>query len=109
MPKFRNRKKAKLNVASYEEVLNKKQREFLMITRTMTFDSLKGVDLPIAATHVWSTGDSLHKLSQKYYGVYDYWWAIAIVNNKPTDAHYTYGDEVVIPGNPSILNNNLES
>ena len=109
MPKFRNRKKAKLSVDSYREIFDKKNRDFLMITRTMTFEQLKDVQLPIAATHVWSTGDSLYKLSQKYYGTIDYWWAIGIVNNKPTDAHYTYGDEVIIPGNPSVLNNALES
>ena len=32
-----------------------------------------------------------------------YWWIIARYNNKPTDAHYTVGDEVLIPGPFSLI------
>ena len=109
MPKYKNRKNAALNVPLYDKILDKKKRKFLTITRTITFDSLKDVNLPVITTHIWITGDTLYKLSYKYYDTYDFWWVIALVNNKPSDAHYTFGDEVLIPANPSVLNNKLES
>ena len=53
--------------------------------------------------HTWSMGDRLFKLSYTYYGTYDLWWVIALWNGKPTDAHYSYGDVVEIPVDPSLI------
>ena len=47
--------------------------------------------------HVWSHGDKLYKLAQRYYGDKDMFWMIALYNKKPTDSHYKYGDIVEIP------------
>ena len=47
--------------------------------------------------HIWSHGDKLYKLAQRYYGDKDMFWMIALYNKKPTDSHYKYGDIVEIP------------
>ena len=47
--------------------------------------------------HLWTTGDSLQKLSYKYYGDPKLWWIIAWYNGAPTDAHYNLGNTVFIP------------
>lgn len=47
--------------------------------------------------HVWSTGDRLWKLAERYYADSTYWWLIAWYNLKPTESHYRFGDTVIIP------------
>jgi hypothetical protein len=47
--------------------------------------------------HMWRTGDSLYKLSHKYYGSVKYWWIIGWFNKKPTDVMYKTGTLVHIP------------
>tara|TARA_Y100001938_G_scaffold149974_1_gene238989 strand:- start:3212 stop:3559 length:348 start_codon:yes stop_codon:yes gene_type:complete len=47
--------------------------------------------------HVWSQGDRLYKLANKYYGDPKYWWVIARFNKKPTEQHYKLGEVVSIP------------
>ena len=104
MPKYK-RKKAILNNDLYFEVFEERGQKFFTIHKTKTFESLQGKRIPIATTHLWRREDKLHKLSEKYYGTYHYWWVISMFNKKPTDAHFTVGDEVFIPSDPlSILN-----
>lgn len=47
--------------------------------------------------HIYKTGDSLSKLSHKYYGDVRYWWVIGWFNKKPIDNLYNVGDTVHIP------------
>jgi|TARA_R110000851_G_scaffold285755_1_gene439506 nucleoid-associated protein YgaU len=47
--------------------------------------------------HIWKTGDRYYKLAERYYGRPQYWWAIALYNNKPTEGHVKLGDTIVIP------------
>jgi hypothetical protein len=47
--------------------------------------------------HVWATGDRYYKLSIKYYNSPDYWWVIALFNQRPTDAQVGLGDLIFIP------------
>ena len=53
-------------------------------------------NLPIEK-YIWKQGDSLEKLSAKYYGDIQYWWVIAHYNQKPTEQHFTVGDIIIIP------------
>ena len=48
--------------------------------------------------HVWSSGDRYWKLAAKYYSDPTLWWVIAWYNLKPTDAHCSIGDNLIIPG-----------
>tara|TARA_R110002012_G_scaffold316430_1_gene531360 strand:- start:3916 stop:4218 length:303 start_codon:yes stop_codon:yes gene_type:complete len=47
--------------------------------------------------HIWKTGDRYYKLAERYYGRPQYWWAIALYNNKPTEGHIKLGDTVRVP------------
>ena len=47
--------------------------------------------------HIWKTGDRYYKLAERYYGRPQYWWAIALYNNKPTEGHIKLGDTIRIP------------
>jgi hypothetical protein len=47
--------------------------------------------------HIWTTGDRLYKLANKYYNDPELWWIIAWYNNKPTESHFKVGDLIQIP------------
>jgi len=47
--------------------------------------------------HIWKTGDRYYKLAERYYGRPQYWWAIALYNNKPTEGHVKLGDTIIVP------------
>ena len=53
--------------------------------------------------HIWKNGDKLYKLANRYYGSYDFWWVLALVNKKFTDSDFTLGDEVIVPRNPQQI------
>ena len=38
--------------------------------------------------HTWKNGDKLYKLANKYYGTYDLWWVLALVNKKFIDSDF---------------------
>ena len=103
MPKFLNDKKATLNNSSYFDVFERKGVKFLRIRRTKDFSPLVGIEFEILKEHIWTKTDSLIKLSNKYYRNSENWWTIAILNGKPTDAHYSIGDVVYIPQNPTQI------
>ena len=47
--------------------------------------------------HLWKTGDRYYKLADTYYGRPELWWAIALYNEKPTEAHISFGDTIRVP------------
>ncbi len=49
--------------------------------------------------HVWSYGDRYYKLASRYYSAPNYWWVIAWYNGRPTEAHISTGDVIVVPLN----------
>ena len=107
MPKYLNDEVSILRKDLYSEVFERKGVKFLKIRRTADFAPLKDLEVPILEEHIWSYGDSLHKLSTKAYGTIEHWWSIGIVNKKPTDAHYKIGDVVYIPSNPYSIKERL--
>ena len=109
MAKYKNQKIGTLRDSSYKRIFEKRQVDFIKIRRTITFEDLKRVNINIIDTREWRVGDALHRLSYEFYGRIDYWWVIALVNNKPTDAHFTIGDIIKIPRNPDVMNNILEN
>ena len=48
-------------------------------------------------TVIWQRNTRLFKLAFEFYGDSKLWWIIGWFNQKPTDAHYSVGDEVLIP------------
>jgi hypothetical protein len=51
---------------------------------------------------IWDHTTRLTKLSNQYFGSFEYWWVIAWWNKKPTDAHFNIGDVVYIPNNLTL-------
>lgn len=100
MPKYSENNTAILAVDLYFDILEKKGVKSLKIRKTTTFENLQGQEFDVSSEHIWSKGDSLYKLSNKYYGEFQYWWVIGMLNSKPTDSHYSIGDVVYIPSNP---------
>ena len=47
--------------------------------------------------YIWKAGDRYYKLSIENYGTPQYWWIIALFNQKPTDASLSAGDLIYIP------------
>ena len=105
MPRYKNQRKARLAHPMYDELFDRRKINFLEIRRTMVFEELKGRTFSTIETREWTFGDSLYKLSYQYYNTIEFWWVIALVNNKPTDAHFKFGDMITIPANPDIFNN----
>ena len=103
MPKYKNERIARLDVPEYKDIFENKGVKFLDIRRTVDFENITNLNIPVKLTHTWTQGDTLYRLSYLYYGVYKYWWTIALLNNKPTDAHYELGDQVLIPNNPENI------
>ena len=100
-------KKALLDSDVYIEKLKERGRENVQILRTTTFKNLKGKNYEVTFYGLWSHSSSLHKISQESYGTMEYWWTIALINNKPTDQHFEIGDEIYIPNNPSLIKNTI--
>lgn len=91
----------------YFDFFERRGIKFAKIRRTKTFEAIQGLELEIKEEHVWSYGDSLIKLSRKYYGSSKLWTSIALMNRKPTDAHYSIGDVVYIVKDPHALTGKL--
>lgn len=103
MPVYKNDAKALLDNDLYSEVFERKGVKFLKIRRTKDFTPLSGLELEVLEEHIWTKTDNLLKLSYKYYNTTEFWWAIGILNAKPTDAHFSIGDIVMIPRNPTFI------
>ncbi len=103
MPTYSNNKNAILRSDLYSEIFEKKGVKFLRIRRTTDLSPLRNLEVEVASEHIWTKTDSLYKLANKYLGSYDNWWIIALVNKKPTDAHYSIGDVIYIPSDVNLI------
>ena len=103
MPSYIDDANAVITDDLYFETFQEKGVNYLRIKRTKNFSKLQNQSYAILAEHVWSQGDTLFRLSNKYYGTYSLWWTISLINQKPTDAHYNIGDVVIIIENPNQI------
>ena len=103
MPLYPNHQNATLYADHYFTYLKKRGLLYVEIKRTKTFENSRNLEVRIRQEHVWAKGDNLFKISLSYYGSRDLWWAIAFLNNKPTDSHYSIGDTVLIPSDPNSI------
>ena len=100
-------KKAILSSQLYSEKLKERGREKVEILRTVTFKNLQGNNYEVSFYGLWDHTTSLHKISQELYGTMEYWWTIGLISNKPTDQHWSIGDEIYAPVSPNIIKNTL--
>lgn len=108
MPSYRNNESAIIDSDLYSEVKEKRGIKTLRANRTVSFKEMQGQEVEILNEHTWAFGDTLIKLSLRYFNNPDYWWTIGILNKKPTDAHYSYGDIVFIPRNPQKIDGSVQ-
>lgn len=66
-------------------------------TPEMSFPSVEENKNLTKIRHIWKTGDRYFKLAIEYYNSAQYWWVIAMFNQKPTEADLSVGDLVYIP------------
>jgi len=50
-----------------------------------------------AVDYTWKQGDSYWRLAYEFYGSSKYWYIIARFNDKPTEAHISIGEKILIP------------
>ena len=66
-------------------------------TPEMSFPSVGENKSLTKVRHIWKTGDRYFKLAIEYYNSAQYWWVIAMFNQKPTEADLNVGDLVYVP------------
>jgi len=101
MSRYRRETVRTNNLDVYKDILEKRGVKRIKQYKTKV---LKQFDKNQIAfyTHSWSIGDLYTKLANQYYGDPQYWYIIARFNNKPTEAHLSFGDIVYIPADLSI-------
>jgi len=104
MSRLNSRRVAKNKNEMYEKILEdrgmKEVEQF--VTPVLSNPSQEEINRIPTITHYWTNGDRLWYLASKYMGDQSLWWIIAKLNNKPTEAHFTEGDEVKIPTNVAV-------
>ena len=103
MPKYNNSEIARNTSDLYKEFLEKRGYPKGIVHFRTKFFGKNAIGGAASTEHIWSMGDRFYKLSYKHYGVYKYWWVIALFNGVPTEAHLTYGDTILIPDNPRTI------
>ena len=81
----------------YEEFLEPRGRKSVVQYRTHAMAEPNPRGSVRHDLHIWKQADRFWKLAQKYYQDSRYWWVIAQYNQKPTEAHISNGDLIVIP------------
>ena len=107
--RYRSETKGVLKNTNYEHLRSKHDRERAIIFRTVDFGALKNQQIQVSRYGTWNVGSSLFKIAFDVYGRTDYWWVIGMVNAKPTDAHFSIGDEIYYPVSPTIIINSVGS
>lgn len=79
MPKYRNRDTAINESSIFQDILDRRGVKKISQLRTMPFSGLD-ISSILVSEYIWTTKDSLHRVSQTFYGTYEYWWVIAMVN-----------------------------
>lgn len=83
----------------YDNLFDERGVEFIKQYTTPSFKyptPAEFSELEIAA-RTWKVGDRFWKIAEKEYGDPRLWWIIAWFNKRPTEAHLSLGDLVIIP------------
>ena len=97
--RYDNRSTAINNELLYEELFTKRKVFFIeqYTTPTLIHPGVEEIANLNNVQHVWVHGDKYYKLAHKHYGESKFWWVIAWYNKKPTEAHLSRGDLILIP------------
>ena len=100
MPKRYDRRKVFLNDNElYEKTMEERNINSIRHYATAEFDfpTTQEIKNLTRVRHIWKTGDRYYKLAIEYYSSAQYWWVIALFNQKPTEADLKVGDLIYIP------------
>lgn len=99
MSRYFNRVIIKTNDDLYTDVLERRDVRHISLHALgrIGYPSVQEAESLQKQPHIWTMGDRLSKLAERYYNDPRLWWVIAWFNKKPTDAHFHYGDLVYIP------------
>ncbi|HAI41228.1 MAG TPA: hypothetical protein DCM40_25530 [Maribacter sp.] len=83
----------------YEKTLEERNVSSIRYYSTpqMSYPPVEEIKNLTRVRHIWKTGDRFFKLAIEYYNSAQYWWVIAMFNQKPTEADLTVGDLIYIP------------
>ncbi len=107
MPKYIGRQILNNEEDQYQDLFEPRDINLAQHYETLIFNESNFDSSYPSIEHIWKRGDKLYKLSYEYYGTYKYWWVIALYNNKPTDAHYSDGDILDVPIDPSQVETDI--
>jgi hypothetical protein len=87
------------DLEEHQEFFEVRGTKFIMQHRTRSLKKISPADHAALhqQMHLWKQADRFWKLAAGYYGDVKYWWVIAEYNQKPTEAHISNGDVIVIP------------
>tara|TARA_R110002020_G_scaffold31197_1_gene97609 strand:+ start:185 stop:523 length:339 start_codon:yes stop_codon:yes gene_type:complete len=100
MPTRYDRRKVFLNQSElYQKTMEERNIKSIRHYSTPEIDypTVQEVKDLTKVRHVWRVGDRYYKLAIQYYESAQYWWVIALFNQKPTEADLNIGDLVYIP------------
>ena len=100
MPTRYDRRKVFLNQSElYDKTMEERNVSSIRhySTPELAYPSVQETKELTKVRHVWRTGDRYYKLAIQYHDSAQYWWVIALFNQKPTEADLTVGDLVYIP------------
>lgn len=96
MPIYKNSTTSVNNDDLYKKIIEERGIKKLIQHRTKIFDKIDLSTLNYSK-YIWKKDDNLFKIANRFYSNRNYWWIIAYVNNKPSDAHFEIGEEILIP------------
>ena len=99
MSRYKRYQVIKNDLEYYSKQLDERNVKLIRQYRPKPFGALSDRVLNTLSVQqdVWNINTKLYKLSEQYYGATDFWWVIGYFNNKPTDADWQPGDEILIP------------
>ena len=108
MPKYGNRSTIITSDDFYDDILDRRKVNEIRHYDVFEFSKKVIRSSYVVKEHVWSKGDKLYKIANKYYGDDEFWWIIALWNGKPTDAHYEFGTVVQVPFPPMRIYRDIQ-
>lgn len=105
--RFSNRKIIKNNFSIYSKILEDRDKKELIHYNTakINFPSDEELKYISFIEHVWTVGDRMYKLSEKYCGDKNNWWIILQFNKIGSEQNIKVGDIIKIPTNlQDVLN-----
>lgn len=93
----------RLDSDHYKEFLEKRGLKYATIFKSLSFKNVRDMEIEVGTYGTWRVGMSMQKISYEVYGTIEFWWTIGLVNQKPTDAHFSIGDAILVPVMPEKI------